>query len=73
MVFAAVRSPPLSPAYLSLPGSFTTTSAKPAVFLQAQLKPVSYHLFALWLDVRDERVGEAVQKRGTDGTCEKSH
>lgn len=64
MFFAAERSPPLSPlspAYLSLPGSFTTTSAKPAVFLQAHLKPMNYHLFALWLDIREERVGEAVQ------------
>lgn len=54
---AETRSHPLSPAYLSLRDSFTITSAKPAVFLWAHLRPMTYHLFAVWLDVRDERVG----------------
>lgn len=69
---AETRSPPLPSAYPSLMGSFTITSAKPAVCLQAHLRLTNYHLFAAWLDIRDDRVGEAVLKEGTDSTCEKS-
>lgn len=48
---------------------FTRTSAKP-VFLQAHLRLMDC-VFAVWLDISDERVGKAVLQERTDSMCEK--
>lgn len=67
LVLGVETCSPLFPVYLS--HGFTMTSAK-SVFLQTCLRPMDC-VFAVCLDIRGERVGEAVLQEGTDTMCEK--